>query len=80
MTTKVRKKRADLLLAERGLAESREQAQILIMEGLVFAPSGRVAKASSPLAEDTPLEGAGTAPLRQPGRIEVGPMPWRPSA
>ena len=56
MAMKVRKKRADLLLAERGLVESREQARILIMEGLVFGPSGRVAKASSPLAEDTPLE------------------------
>ena len=56
MTTKVRKKRADVLLAERGLAESREQAQVLIMEGLVFAPSGRVAKASSTLPEDVSLE------------------------
>ena len=52
MTKKVRKKRTDLLLAKRGLAESREQAQVLIMEGLVFAPSGRLAKASSSLAED----------------------------
>ena len=56
MSARGKKRRADVLLAERGLAESREQARILIMEGLVFAPSGRVAKASSALAEDTALE------------------------
>ena len=71
MTTKVRKKRADLLLAERGLAESREQAQILIMEGLVFAPSGRVAKSSSPLAEDTPLEVRGRLPYVSRGGLKL---------
>ena len=44
MAPKKTKKRADLLLAERGLAESREQAQALIMEGLVYEPAGRVLK------------------------------------
>ena len=71
MTTKARRKRADVLLAERGLAESREQAQILIMEGLVFAPSGRVAKASSPLAEDTPLEVRGRLPYVSRGGLKL---------
>ncbi len=56
MAAKVRKRRADVLLAERGLADSREQAQVMIMEGLVFALSGRVAKASSALPEDAHLE------------------------
>ena len=71
MTTRARKKRADLLLAERGLAESREQAQILIMEGLVFAPSGRVAKASSALAADTPLEVRGRLPYLSRGGLKL---------
>lgn len=71
MTTKARRKRADLLLAERGLAESREQAQILIMEGQVFAPSGRVAKASSPLAENTPLEVRGRLPYVSRGGLKL---------
>ena len=71
MTTKVGKKRADLLLAERGLAESREQAQILIMEGLVFTPSGRVAKASSPLAADTPLGVRGRLPYVSRGGLKL---------
>ena len=71
MTTRGRKKRADLLLAERGLAESREQAQVLIMEGLVFAPSGRVAKASSSLAEDSPLEVRGRLPYVSRGGLKL---------
>ena len=49
------RKRADLLLVEQGLAQSREQAQILIMEGLVFTPSGRVLKPSSTLPASTAL-------------------------
>lgn len=71
MPTRVKRKRADLMLAERGLAESREQAQILIMEGLVFAPSGRVAKASTSLAEDTPLEVRGRLPYVSRGGLKL---------
>ena len=71
MTTRVRKKRADVLLAERGLAESRERAQALIMEGLVFAPSGRVAKAGSTLPEDAPLEVRGRLPYVSRGGLKL---------
>ena len=71
MATKVRKRRADVLLAERGLAESREQAQVMIMEGLVFAPSGRVAKASSALPEDVPLEVRGRLPYVSRGGLKL---------
>ena len=71
MATRVRKKRADVLLAERGLAESREQAQVMIMEGLVFAPAGRVLKASSSLAEDTPLEVRGRLPYVSRGGLKL---------
>ena len=71
MPPRTRKKRADLLLAERGLAESREQAQLLIMEGLVFAPSGRVLKSSSTLAETTPLEVRGRLPYVSRGGLKL---------
>ena len=50
------RRRADMLLVERGLVESREQAQALIMAGAVFAPDGPVQKAGTFLRLDTPLE------------------------
>ena len=50
------RQRADLLLLERGLVESREQAQALIMAGAVLSPAGRVQKAGAFLDPDTPLE------------------------
>ena len=53
---RVGKKRADLLLVSKGLAETRERASLLIMEGLVFTPSGRVDKPGSRLLETTSLE------------------------
>ena len=63
LTTKPSKrKRADLLLVDRGLAGSREQAQTLISEGLVFSRAGRVLKASSILPEADPLEVRGSLP------------------
>ena len=48
--------RADVLLVERGLVESREQAQALIMAGAVLSPAGPVQKAGTFLDPDTPLE------------------------
>ncbi|MDR6182298.1 TlyA family RNA methyltransferase [Asaia bogorensis] len=50
------KKRADVLLVERGLVESRARAQALIMAGLVFTKDRRIAKAGDMLAEDTALD------------------------
>ncbi|MDL2169889.1 MULTISPECIES: TlyA family RNA methyltransferase [Asaia] len=50
------KKRADVLLVERGLVESRARAQALIMAGLVFTKDRRIAKAGDMLAEDTVLD------------------------
>ncbi len=63
--------RADLLLVERGLAESRERAQALIMEGKVFIPSGRVAKPSTPLAIDAEVEVRGRLPYVSRGGIKL---------
>jgi 23S rRNA (cytidine1920-2'-O)/16S rRNA (cytidine1409-2'-O)-methyltransferase len=47
--------RADQLLVERGLSESRSRAQALIMAGLVFSDTVRVNKPGSRLAVDAPL-------------------------
>jgi 23S rRNA (cytidine1920-2'-O)/16S rRNA (cytidine1409-2'-O)-methyltransferase len=53
---KIPKSRADLLLVERGLVESRAKAQAVIMAGLVFTGEKRVAKPGDTLAADAPLE------------------------
>lgn len=49
------KLRADQLLVDRGLAESRSRAQALILAGLVFAGDRRVEKAGQTLAADAGL-------------------------
>jgi 23S rRNA (cytidine1920-2'-O)/16S rRNA (cytidine1409-2'-O)-methyltransferase len=48
--------RADQLLVARGLADSRARAQALIMAGLVFAGTRKLAKAGEMLAEDAVLD------------------------
>lgn len=48
--------RADQLLVDRGLAESRTRAQALILAGKVFAGERRIDKAGQPLAPDTALD------------------------
>jgi 23S rRNA (cytidine1920-2'-O)/16S rRNA (cytidine1409-2'-O)-methyltransferase len=48
--------RADQLLVDRGLAESRSKAQALILAGLVYAGERKIEKAGQPLAEDAALE------------------------
>ena len=50
------KTRADQLLVERGLAESRAKAQALILAGLVFSGERKLGKAGDALAADAPLE------------------------
>jgi 23S rRNA (cytidine1920-2'-O)/16S rRNA (cytidine1409-2'-O)-methyltransferase len=50
------KVRADKLLVDRGLVESRARAQALIMAGKVFSGERRIAKAGDLVAEDAPLE------------------------
>lgn len=49
------KRRADQLLVERGLAESRARAQALILAGSVFEGERRIAKAGDQLAADAAL-------------------------
>ena len=71
MPQKESKVRADRLLYARGLAESREQAQALIMAGAVFAPAGRVLKPGAALPENTPLELRGRLPYVSRGGLKL---------
>jgi len=50
------KARADQILVERGLAESRAKAQALILAGLVFSGERKIEKAGQALAGDAALE------------------------
>jgi 23S rRNA (cytidine1920-2'-O)/16S rRNA (cytidine1409-2'-O)-methyltransferase len=50
------KLRADQLLVDRGLVESRARGQALILAGLVFSGETKIAKAGQGLAVDAPLE------------------------
>lgn len=54
--SKAAKRRADHLLVERGLAQSRSRAQALVMAGVVFAGETKVEKPGQQLPEDAPIE------------------------
>jgi 23S rRNA (cytidine1920-2'-O)/16S rRNA (cytidine1409-2'-O)-methyltransferase len=51
-----KKQRADQLLVDRALAESRTRAQALILAGLVFSADRRIDKPGQSLPDDIPLE------------------------
>ncbi len=65
------RKRADLLLVDKGLADTREKAALMIMEGLVFTPSGRVDKPGSRILEDTSLDVRGGLPYVGRGGVKL---------
>ena len=50
------KKRLDVLLVERGLAESRQRAQAIIMSGQVYVGEQKVDKAGTQLPEDAEMQ------------------------
>lgn len=50
------KQRADQLLVDRALAESRTRAQALILAGLVFSGDRRIDKPGQSLPDDAPIE------------------------
>ena len=56
------KNRLDVLLLERGLAESRERAKTTIMSGVVFVDGQRVDKPGTQVAEESTIEIRGAAP------------------
>jgi 23S rRNA (cytidine1920-2'-O)/16S rRNA (cytidine1409-2'-O)-methyltransferase len=51
----MKKERADKILVERGLAETRQKAQALIMAGLASTGGRRIEKAGQPLDPEAPL-------------------------
>lgn len=57
---KVAKKRLDVLIVERGLAESREKAQAMILAGEVRVNGERGAKAGAQIVEDARIEVSGS--------------------
>ena len=58
---KIAKKRLDLLVVERGLAESREKAQAMILAGEVRVNGARSDKAGAQIAEDVRIEVSGAS-------------------
>ena len=50
------KKRLDVLLVERGLADSRQRAQAVIMSGQVYVKDQKVDKAGTQVEEEAPIE------------------------
>lgn len=61
------KKRLDVLMVERGLAESREKAKAIIMSGNVYAAGQREDKAGASFPEETIIEVKGN-PLKYVSR------------
>jgi 23S rRNA (cytidine1920-2'-O)/16S rRNA (cytidine1409-2'-O)-methyltransferase len=57
-----RKRRLDLLLVDRGLAESRQKAQALVLAGQVFVDGQKAAKAGHAVAADCRIEVTGELP------------------
>ena len=53
---KIKKERLDVLLAERGIFESREKAKIAIMEGLVYVNNQKEDKPGTVIKEDSLIE------------------------
>ena len=56
MPPKSSRTRLDLLLVERGLAESRQKAQAMILAGEVTIDAKRAEKAGQPVAENAPIK------------------------
>ena len=56
MTAKAKKRRIDVLLVDRGLADSRARAQALVMAGAVFASGQRVDKPGRELPDDAEID------------------------
>jgi 23S rRNA (cytidine1920-2'-O)/16S rRNA (cytidine1409-2'-O)-methyltransferase len=65
------RKRADVLLVERGLFESRARAQAAIEAGLVTANGKTVAKPSESIADDAVLEAQAAHPFVSRGGVKL---------
>ncbi len=66
------KERLDVLLVEKGLAESRSKAQATIMSGIVFVGGQRVDKAGTSVSRDAEIEVKGnTCPYVSRGGLKL---------
>ena len=66
------KKRLDVVMVERGLSESRQKAQAVIMAGQVYVNGQRVDKAGAPVAEGQAVEIRGkTLPYVSRGGLKL---------
>jgi 23S rRNA (cytidine1920-2'-O)/16S rRNA (cytidine1409-2'-O)-methyltransferase len=65
------KRRIDLLLVERGLAESRHKAQALILAGQVLVDGQKAAKAGQAVAEECRVEVIGEMPFVSRGGMKL---------
>src|SRR5258707_5594714 len=65
------RKRADLLLVERGLFESRARARAAIEAGLVVADNKPVTKPSEPIATDAVLQAEPAHPFVSRGGVKL---------
>lgn len=66
-----KKERADRLLVERGLFDSRAKAQAAIVAGLVFADGKQVAKASELIATDAAIQASAAHPYVSRGGVKL---------
>ncbi|MFN3656549.1 MAG: TlyA family RNA methyltransferase [Pseudolabrys sp.] len=69
--TKITRQRADKLLVERGLFDSRAKAQAAIEAGLVTADGVRVRKASEEIAADAQIEARAAHPYVSRGGVKL---------
>jgi 23S rRNA (cytidine1920-2'-O)/16S rRNA (cytidine1409-2'-O)-methyltransferase len=65
------RKRADLVLVERGLFESRARAQAAIASGHVTAAGRRILKASEPIADNAVIEATPAHPWVSRGGVKL---------
>jgi 23S rRNA (cytidine1920-2'-O)/16S rRNA (cytidine1409-2'-O)-methyltransferase len=65
------KKRLDLLVVERGLAESREKAQAMILAGEVRVNGARSDKAGAQISEEVRIEVSGSAKYASRGGMKL---------
>ena len=71
MTRRTSKVRADRLMVERGLAETRERAQALIMEGHVYTSVDRIQKPGTLIGGNVELEVRGRLPYVSRGGTKL---------
>jgi len=68
------KERVDKILVKRGLVESREKAQALIMEGLVFSGNNRIEKSGQMIPSDQEIHLKEKLPFVGRGGLKLDPV------